>query len=290
MAFKLSKIVKASLPFGIGTALGGLFGSLNPKQITQDQVPLLTPQQIAAQKKLEEFYNSGVFGNFKAGEDLGLELGDFNMTGIESEGQSALQQLLGSSLPSQFALGDDALKSLLNPDPSAVAAQFDPFKAQVQREIADSVRNTKRNSAYTGNLYSTASLKNLGDVEARGQETLASQLANLTNEALNRRLQAVPLAYQAGNAAEGIKLGRIQASQQFGGLSRQLNDARMKARDAEILRRREELKLPISVAQGIAGSNATFGVPSVTTSQPSTLMQLLQLLVQGGSTILGAKA
>lgn len=287
MGFKIGSVLKAGLPFGMGTLAGG--GSKLNKQVTQNQVPLLTPQQIEAQNKLLDFAKTGVFGNFTAGADLGLGYGDFNTTATEDQGLLELQKLLSSGLPEQFAKGNAALDTFLNPDPSAVASQFDPFKAQVQREIDNSVNATKKSSAYAGNLYSTAALKNLGNVQAQGAETLASKLANLTNEALNRRLQAIPLAYQAGQAQEGINLGRIDASQRYGGLTRQLNDASIKARDAEIIRRRQELGLPIQAAQNVAGQNATFGVPSVTTSQPSELMQLLQLLVQGGSVFAGAK-
>lgn len=287
MGFKLGSVLKASLPFGLGSMAGG--SNALSKSVTQDQVPLETPEQRKARQMLLEFAKTGVFGNFTAGQDLGLGLGDFGITGTEEEGLTQLQELLQSSLPEQFAKGNAALDSMLNPDPSFVASQFDPFKVQVERQIADAVQGTKRNSAYTGNLYSTAALKNLGDVEAKGQETLASQLANLTNESLNRRLQAIPLAYQAGTAAENIKQNRIGSAFQYGDLTRRLNDAQIKSRDAEILRRRQELLLPLQSTQSLAGQNANFGVPSVTTSQPTELMQLLQLLVQGGSMFAGAR-
>jgi len=276
-----------------GYATGGLselWRGIQPNSVTQDQIPLETPEQRAARKKLMQFADTGQFGNFTAGEAVPLGYGDYNVTDIEQSGLSELQKLLLSGVPEQFTQGDEALKSILNPDPNYIQSQFTPFQSQVQRMIRDSTSEAKRNSAYLGNLYSTNAIRNIGDVQARGNETLTSELARLTDQTLSRRAAAIPLAYQAGQAREGINLGRINASQVYGGLTRQLNDAAIKARDAELLRRRQELQLPIQAASNVAGSNANFGVPSVTTQTPSTLMDLLQLIVKGGATYYGAKA
>lgn len=285
MGFNLGNAVTTVATGG----LNKLWDAIQPNTITQDQVPLETPEQSAARKKLMEFANTGVFGKFTAGEDLGLGYGDYGVTPTEQTGLSSLQELLNSGIPSQYSLGDEALKSMLTTDPNQIAAQFDPFKTQVERQIKDSTNAAKRSGAYMGNLYSSDQVKQFGDIQARGNETLASQLANLTNESLNRRLQAIPLAYQSAKAQEENKLNRIAASQQYGALTRQLNDASIKARDAEILRKRQELGLPITAASNVAGQNANFGVPSVTTSEPSTMMNLLNLLVQGGSRLASAR-
>lgn len=250
--------------------VGGLLGG---KKKTS-QVPLETPEQRAARQKLMGFAETGQFGNFQAGAEVPLNYGDYNATGIEQQGLSSLQSLLQSGMPQQFQMGDNALRGLLETDPAAIQAQFDPFKAQVQRQITDSNTALKRNAGFAGNLYSTDTIRNMGDIEARGNETLTSQLANLTNEALNRRLSAIPLAYQSGQAQEGIQQGRIASSQQYGGLTRQLNDASIKARDAEILRRRQELQLPIQAAQTVAGGPPQFGVPEVESSPFQDLLGL----------------
>lgn len=254
----------------VAASVGGLF-----KKKKTSQVPLETPEQRAARQKLLGFANTGQFGDFQAGAEVPLGFGDFNATGIEQQGLSSLQQLLGSGIPDQFKMGDAALQDLLATSPQQIENQFNPFKTQVQRQIGESNAALKRNAGFAGNLYSTNTIQNLGDVQARGNETLTSQLANLTNEALNRRLSAIPLAYQSGQAQEGINLGRIQASQQFGGLTRQLNDASIKARDAEILRRRQELQLPIQAAQTVAGQGSNFGIPSVETSPYQDLLNMV---------------
>lgn len=287
MGFSLGKVATAINPTNVLST--GLFSGLQPNQTTQNQVPLETPEQRAARIKLSEFVNTGKFGNFTAGEDQNLGFGDYNTTGTEQQGMSELQRLISSSLPSQYALGDNALKDILNPDPNAISAQFDPFRAEVERSTRNATNAAKASSGYLGNLYSTDAIKRIGDVQARGNESLTSKLAELTNSALDRRLRAVPLAYESGQQQENIAQNRIGSAFQYGGLTRQLNDAKIKARDAEILRRRQELQLPIDAARSVAGTNANFGVPSVTTQTPSALMDLLQLLVKGGSAFAGAR-
>lgn len=275
----LAKSLKSVLS-PVKSVIGGINDVLGTGVTTQDQIPLETPEQRAARLKLLEFTNTGKFGNFTAGSDLSLGLGDFNVTDAEQAGLSELEQLLASGIPEQYRMGDNALRDILNPDPNFIASQFDPFKTQVQRQTREATDSAKRNAAFAGNLYSTDTIRNLGDVEARGNETLTAQLAELTNAALNRRLQAVPLAFQSGKAQEDLRLGRVNASQVYGGLTRTLNDAAIKARDAEILRRRQELQLPIQAATNLSTNNANFGVPSVSVANENPFMDLLNIAAQ----------
>lgn len=256
----IAGVAAAAAPALIGSLLG------SGKKV--EQVPLETPEQRAARQKLMGFANTGTFGDFTAGADVPLGYGDFNATGIENQGLTSLQNLLKGGIPDQYKMGDAALQDFLQTDPAAIEAQFNPFKAQVNRQISESNDALKREAGFAGNLYSTDTVRGLGDIQARGNETLTSQLANLTNEAMNRRLQAIPLAYQSAESQQNTALNQVGASQQYGGLTRQLNDASIKARDAELLRRREELKLPIQAATTVAGGNANFGVPSVSQASP----------------------
>ncbi len=284
---KVSGVVDKVAPM---TGLGIVDKALKNNSTTQRQEVMETPEQRAARQKLAQFMNTGQFGSFKAGEDIGLGYGDFNTTGIEDQGTSELQKLLSSGIPEQYQMGDAALKDLLNPDPNFIQSQFDPFKAQVDRQIKDSNTALKRNAGFAGNLYSTNTVKGLGDIQARGNETLTAQLASLTNDALNRRLQAIPLAYQSGTAQENINQGRISSAFNYGGLERTLNDARIKSADAEKLRKRNELLMPLNTAQSLASTNAQFGVPEVTVQNPNPYMDLLQSVISGGSKIMAAKA
>ncbi len=113
-----------------------------------------------------------MFGNFTAGQDVGLGYGDFNTTGIEDQGLLELQNLLSSSLPEQFAKGNAALDTFLNPDPSFVASQFDPFKAQVEREIGDAVNKTKASLLGDSNPLSGIS------------DTFSTEISNVKNSVI----------------------------------------------------------------------------------------------------------
>lgn len=268
-----------------GAGLGLLTGALGGKN-TATQVPLETPEQAAARAKLMSFANTGKFGNFTAGEELPLNYGDYGITGLEQQGQTALQGLLRGGIPDQYRMGDTALQSFLTTNPADIQAQFDPFKSQVQRQTKESDRALKRNAGFAGNLYSTGTIRGLGDIQARGNETLTSQLASLADQAAQRRLSAIPLAYQSAESQQNSRLQQISASQQYGALTRQLNDASLKARDAEILRRREEMKMPIQAATSVAGMNTQFGVPSVSTSPYAELLGMVGQI--GGAAIGGA--
>ena len=91
-----------------GGLAAGVASSLLGKKKTS-QVPLETPEQRAARKKLMGFADTGQFGDFKAGEEVPLGYGDYGVTGYETQGLSSLQQLLSESIPEQYRLGDDAL-------------------------------------------------------------------------------------------------------------------------------------------------------------------------------------
>lgn len=276
----MDPLTVALLASASAPVIGGLLGG-NKKT---SQVPLETPEQKVARQRLLDFATTGTFGKFSAGAQLPLEYGDFSATDPERLGLSSLQSLLSSGIPGQFRLGDEALRDILATSPQQIESQFAPFQAQVRRQTGEASRDLKRQAGFARNLYSTKTIQGLGDVQARGNETLTAQLAALTDQALSRRLQAIPLAYQSGEAQEALRLGRIGASQQYGGLTRQLNTAAMQARDAEILRRRQELQLPIQAAQTVSGASAPFGVPSVETSP---LQGLLGLAGQIGGQYLG---
>jgi hypothetical protein len=87
-----------------------------------------------------------------------------------------------------------------------------------------------------------------------------------------------------------LTLGRVGASQTYGALPRNLNNASVAERNAETLRRRNELLLPINAATSVAGQNANFGVPDVTVQNPNPMLDLLTVLIGGGSKIMAAKA
>lgn len=272
---------------GIGLALGGVGGAAAGGLGVFGKKKVITepPEVTQARQMLSEFSKTGKFGDFTAGAEVPLGYGDYSTTGIENQGLSSLQSLLQGGIPSQYAMGDKAVQDILNSTPESTAPQFDAFKTQVSRQTRDAETAAKRSASFGGNLYSTGTIKSLGDVQARGNETLTSELARLTDQSLARNMQAklsaIPLAYQSGGAQETISQNRIGSAMQYGGLTRQLNDASIKARDAELLRRRQELQLPIQAATNVSGSNYSMPV------QVSPYQDLLNLVGQIGGKAIG---
>ena len=255
---------------GGGVATGGLYnvatGILGKKNTIKEP-----PEITRARQLLGDFASTGKYGNFTAGAPVDLGYGDFNMTDAEKAGQTSLTNLLSSGIPDQFKLGDQALQDLLATSPGAIDKQFQPFNTITDRNTQDALTAQKRAAAFGGNLYTSKNIKALGDIGAKANETKTAQLAQLTNQALDRRLQAIPLAYQSGMDQQQYQLNNIGASQQYGDLARSLNDQSIKARDAEILRERQELQLPIQTATNLVGSSWT---PPVSSSPYADLLNL----------------
>lgn len=243
-----------------------------------------TPEQKAARSALANFISTGRFGAFEAGAEVPLAYGDFTPTGLESEGLSSLQNLLRSGIPDQYRMGDEALRDILATGPAAIDKQFEPFRALTERAMRDADTNLRRGAGFAGNLFSTDTIRGLGDIQARGTETMTAELARLSDAALNRKLAAIPLAYQSAAGQEDLAMGRVAASQQYGGLTRHLNDAFLKARDAELLRRRTELQLPIQAAMSLGGGPVQYG-PAPTKESP--YQELLNMVGAIGGQYLG---
>lgn len=273
----------------IGWSTGGLSELARlGKGGEQAQVPLLTPEQKAAMAKLSQFSETGQFGDFKAGADVGVGVGqDFRASGLEEQGLSELQSLLRGGIPEQYKLSDDAIKSFMDTSSQNLDAQFQPFKDMVARQMRESDASVRRNAGFAGSLYSTDTIRNLGDVRARGNESMTAEMARLTDRALDRKMSAIPLALQSAESKQATTLGRVGASQTYGSLIRSLNNAQIAARDAEILRRRQELQQPIDAAKTVLGANANYGVEKVQAASPyADLLGLVGTI--GGAAIGGA--
>lgn len=276
---------------GIVGGSGIISSLLNNKKgsTTVSQVPLQTGEEREAMQLLLELAKTGTFGDFTAGEKSGLPLGDFEATGIEKEGLNKLTALLQGSLPSSFLAGKNTLEDLLSDkfDPFNPKGEFKPFKDTVEKNLGESVDRLKRNAAFAKDLFSTNTIKELRNLEEEGQSILTNKLAQLNTDFIDRKASLIPTAGNFGTAEENIKLGRVGASQQFGGLSRILNDTKIQREFQEFLRQRGELQIPINAAGTVASSKSNFGVPSVTTPGQNPFSSVLDVLARSGGQILG---
>lgn len=276
--------IASGLALGGGSALvSGLLGGDKEKV---RQRPLRSPEQTEAQNLLLDFAKSGRFGDFQAGEPIGVPLGDFDPTGLEQAGLQRLGGLLQEGLPSTLGLAVDSLGQFLDTGQENIDRQFQPFQQRTERLIGEQEDALKRGAAFTGDLFSSDTIEQLGDVRSRGLESLTSELARLTDQARQRQLQAIPLAGNLAQLEEGLNLGRIGASQQFGGLERILSDQAIQAQLQEALRQRGELRAPISAAQTLATAQPAFGVPEVDIPVRSPFQNVLDLTAGIGGDII----
>jgi hypothetical protein len=269
--------------WGPGGALWGGGGTE-----TQSQGPLETPEQRAARQMLLKYATTGQVGGITAGQDVGITPGDYSMTGTEQTGLGQLNDYITSAMPEGYGMANDSIRGLLDTSTSGLDTMFSPYKALAEREQRTAEDTAKRSAGFMGNLYSTDTVRKLGDVSAKTAEGNMATLAGLTNDALNRRLSATGLAQTSGSLEEQSKRNKISDAMQFGALQRDLNNQRVQDANAEKLRRRQEIMGQLDAAGSVSGSSVPFGVKDVQVAKPNPYMDFLQLIVSGGSRLAGA--
>ncbi len=341
--------IAVPLAITAASAVGSFLGS--KKGSTVQQKPLRTGPQAESEQILLDFAKSGKFGDFEVGgklkgftpgaalegftpgaplegftpgERFGGPLGDFDPTDIEGLGLGKLRGLLQGGLPESLSQAQQtagAFQSGDRFDPFSETGEFAPFKATVEKNLAEAKDRLKQNAAFQGNLFSSDLVGQLGELEQEGQGQLTGKLAQLFSEFTGRKLDAARLGGDLGAAEEAISQGRIGTASSVGSLTRLLGGQESQAELTEFLRQRGELgteagrinaekladalrkrgelgteagrirgeeKIPLDVLQGILGNQTQFGVPSVTTAgAPGPFDAVLQNLALQGSTALG---
>lgn len=256
-------------------------GKKKIKPQTVEQGPMYTPEQQEALKRMLGFAMTGTHGKYTAGEGYKGPLGSYEMTDLEKSGQSALADLMGKTIGTQgfgTGMGFEQLGKLFSGekfDPYSEKGVYSGFKKQTQRELQEAQDRLHRGMAVTGDLYSTATAKESGLLQERGQDILTNKLAELYQDYSNKQIGAIPWALSAEQAAkeggmreqalgEDIAMGRIGASQQYGATQRLLEDARLKGLYSEWSRAHEESKEPLRALESIYGSSPNWGSKSMT--------------------------
>jgi len=278
----------AGIGGGVGAIVGG-FGRRKKKKTSQEIME--SPEQRAARQQLSQFGRTGEFGGLTAGQDLNQTMGSYDMTSLENQGTASLANLIGSGQPGEFDMASASLRDLMDTSEAGIEKMFSPFSNLADRSTMEASDAARRNAAFSGNLYSTDTMRNLGNVAVRGQENKLASLAGLTNDAMNRKLSATGQAVNLGNARENTEQNRIGSAFQYGGLQRQLEDQKFKEQYAETLRKRDEIfGTQLGAVKGVAGNNSQFGVPSVETAKPNPWMDFLNLAAQGGSRYMASRS
>lgn len=300
----LSSTFKNIARIGIAPATGGLSevgfgmggsGPLNflaPNKETVRNDPLQTPEQAAASRFLLDFMKTGKLGDFNLGEEYKGSLGDFNPTDIENASMGRLSSYLAGGRPGIYDTGEKTLQDLLGEkfDPYSATGEFAPFKADLERNLAEGAGRIKANAAFSGNLYSKNTGKQMGLLEERGQNALQGKLAQLYTDYVNRKASLAPQALNFATTKNALDLAPIEAGLSYGGFTRNLKNQGSSAMLSDYLRRRSEMLMPIQAAGTILGSPVQFGPSEVSTYTPSPWMDLLKTGLNLGTTYLGARS
>jgi hypothetical protein len=228
-------------------------GTKKTDPVTVKQEPLITDLEMDNLKKLAKYAQTGDLpsgldlnwgaggkypGTFKlpsAGKAYTDPLGSYDMTDPEAAGQKSLRNLISGGIPEIMGIGQEELKKLFNTD------TYDPrkdelyknFKKGILAETEEEKNAYKRDSAAFGNLYSTNTMNKLGEIEQAGRGLLADKITELTDKFVTNKLNAIPIALNAGQMEEDVNTGRISLSQMYGSLQRELEDAHAKDKLAE---------------------------------------------------------
>lgn len=283
MGFNLKRAATAvatggNSEWGAGGNLWGHGGTT-----TQDQVPLETPEQRQARQMLMNYAQTGQIGsNYTAGQDIGIQPGNYQMTGLETQGQSALQNLINGGMPQGYQQAGQAASDLMDTSEAGLNKMFSPYEAVAARQQALAESAAKRSAAITGNLYSSDTVRNLGDVAAKTAESNMATLAGLTNDALNRKLSAAGLASSNATAEQNNTRQNIADAYNYGQLQRNLANQQITDANNEKLRQRQEVLNQLTGAQAVSGAPVQFGVPSVTVQNPNPYLDFLKVAAQFG--------
>lgn len=256
--------------------LTDFFKKKKGQTITQEAMQ--TDEQKAAMKMLNDFAQTGKFGNYQAGDAYGGSLGDYQMTDATQLGQSQLMDMLKSAMPEAFTMGQNEFKNVLATDkydPNAENGVYSGFKRNVMRESQDAKDALQRDLALTGDMYSSDRAKQLGILGERTSNSLQDKLAELYDQYANRRLSAASQLGQMGAQEESIKQNRINLASTIGDMQRQLNDQKAKAQYADWSRARGEQQSQIDAAKTLFQKDVPYGIKSITApDRPSTFMSM----------------
>ena len=269
-----------------GSAIGSyLTGKSKSKKIadaqTIKQEAMLTPEQQKAMTALQQFYQTGKFGGYTAGEAYGGSLANYDMSSLESGGLEKLYAMLQQNPQDSLAgakgtlgLGKAELEKLMTGtgyDPMAEGGLYSGFKRQALREQGESADRLKAQAAFGGRLSSGSTGKELGLLGERTGIALQDKLAELSDLYAQRKLGGIGTAMNMAGAESGIAnleqgmgMQQIAASQQYGGLQRMLEDAKAKDLYADWKRGHQELADVVGSAEKLAYSPVNWGVKEFT--------------------------
>lgn len=224
---------------------------------------MLTPEQKQAMTSLLGIGQNG-------GDAYTDSLGDFTQTGTQQLSTNKLYDLINGGSPAGYDTARNTLTGLANTkfNPDDPSSGFAAYSRELARATSNQNDILNRESAITGDRFSTSIGRNKADLMAQQSDQLGSKLGDLYNTAQDRAYNAANAlgnleTQAAGNTRANLGMG-FDASQ--GGLQNTLNNALAQAKYNEF-KRQQDTKL--NALNSVLNKNVDFGIMSSTKESPS---------------------
>ncbi|MGD8787713.1 MAG: hypothetical protein PVJ60_09835 [Phycisphaerales bacterium] len=219
--------------------------------------PLILPEQRSFLKTgLAESTPGAVERLRRSGEAYPGEL-SAPMSGFERKGLDTLEDWLGSSMPTEsklYGLGGQEYERTLGSDyydPSE-GKYYQAYREAVMRELKEAKDRLAARTSASDKFYSGGRVAGEAELEETAVGDLALVLGQLAERERERRLGTVPAALDFLTTGEAYPMARVAASQEYGGLPRELEQAGLDREYNEYIRQMQDLGIPLQTAVALA--------------------------------------
>lgn len=252
----------------LGAGAIGTAASKKKKTLTLEE--MMTQNQKDAENYLTNYFKQ--YGSqYTPGASYSGLSTMMTPTGQEQMGLSSLTQLLSSGMPTSLTNAETEVnKQLTGKYDPTTSEYYKATRTSIDRERQKALAQAKNQAAAYGYRSSGAEQRALGDVETDTYNKVAELIGQLTESERNRTSNAVNQALNVASAQESIPLNRIAASQQYGGLTRQLENVGYQ----DFLRKQQENAGVLDVANSVLNNNVQYGMTSMPYYQNSAFGDL----------------
>lgn len=258
---------------GLGGGAIGTAASKKKKTMTLEE--MMTPNQKYTENYLTNFVKQ-YGGNYTPGASYEGLSTMMTPTSQEQQGLTSLTQLLSSDTPTALTnAANEVNKQLTGEYDPTTSKYYKATRTSLDRERQKSLAQAKNRAAAYGYRSSSAERNALGDVETDSFNKVAELIGQLTESERNRTSNAVNQALNVANTQESIPLNRIAASQQYGGLTRLLENVGYQ----DFLRKQQENAGVLDVANSVLNNNVNYGLKNMSYYQNSAFGDLFNNII-----------
>ena len=188
----------------------------------------------------------------RAGEAYGGEL-TAGLSDPEKTGLDTLEGWLGSPSPTEdslYGLSRQEYEKTLGSDyyDPAEGQYYQAYRAAMQRELQEARDRLASTTSARDSYYGGGRIATEGEMEEDYLNELGVFLGGLTERERERRLGAIPGAMDLLGRGEGFQENRVAASQEYGALPREIEQAGLDREYQEYIRQMEDLGIPLDIA------------------------------------------